>query len=115
MIFVLIKRFVTVSLELFKFLFLFNMEYIKGVLVLTDSNVVLEIPKDWKIRVASEKFLVCKNVAGKETAYNVNSIISITEISDEMYKNTLTRIELERQRAEAQTLGKPEAKLSKKK
>ena len=82
------------------------MKYVKGVITTQDSNVILEIPSDWKIKLMSEKFLVCKNVAGNDMAYNTNHIVSIGELDEQLYKNTLTRIELERQRVEGDNLKK---------
>jgi hypothetical protein len=75
------------------------MKYVKGVLVTQDSNVLLEIPKDWRIKLGADRFILCKNAAGNETAYNTAHIVSIGEIDEQIYKNALTRMEMERQEA----------------
>ena len=76
------------------------MKYVKGVLTTADSNVVLQIPKDWRIQIAARKFMVCVNVAGKDMAYNTNHIISIGELDEQLYNNTITRIAMQREQAQ---------------
>lgn len=76
------------------------MKYVKGLIVTEESNILIEIPKDWRIQIKGQKFIMGKNLAGQEVAYNLDNITSIGEISESNWKNAITRLEQQREAAQ---------------
>jgi len=82
------------------------MKYVKALLVVQDGkNLLLEVPSDWRVRLGVDKFLMCKNPAGKDTVYNLAMVESITELEDKLYDDMVASIEKRRQDEMAETLG----------
>jgi len=75
------------------------MEYIKGSLIILDGReVMVELPKDWNTKLES-KFLVCKNFTGDNTAFILESVFNIREVTDVVWNNFLTRLKLAKEEA----------------
>jgi len=76
------------------------MKYIKGALIVGEREVMVELPSDWRIKINTEKFLLCKSYLGEDTAFNTSMIFNVREVDDIAWKNWLTRIELIKQNME---------------
>ena len=74
------------------------MNYIKGALIVGEREIMVQLPSDWRIKINTEKFLLCKSYLGEDTAFNTSMIFNVREVDDIAWKNWLTRIELIKQK-----------------
>ena len=85
------------SSVLFKFLFIFNMKHVKGALIVDDREIMVELPSDWRIQINANRFLVVKSFVGEDTAFNTEMILNVREVSEQTWKNWVTRVEMAQQ------------------
>lgn len=74
------------------------MKMVKGLVsLITGESVLAEIPSNWKTLKENVKFLDCVNIKGGKVSYNINGIKTITEMTEQLWNNALTRLsELEK-------------------
>lgn len=70
------------------------MKYVKGALIVGEREIMVELPSDWRVTIGTEKFLLCKSYIGEDTAFNTSMIFNVREVSETVWKNWLTRMEM---------------------
>lgn len=80
------------------------MKYVKGALIVGEREIMVELPSDWRVTIGTEKFLLCKSYIGEDTAFNTSMIFNVREVSETVWKNWLTRMEMVKDKLQREAL-----------
>ena len=80
------------------------MKYVKGAIIVGEREIMVELPSDWSVVIGAEKFLMCRSYVGEDTAFNTAMIFNVREVSEAVWKNWLTRMEMVKERLQEEAL-----------
>ena len=50
--------------------------------IVGEREIMVQLPSDWRIKINTEKFLLCKSYLGEDTAFNTSMIFNVREVDD---------------------------------
>ena len=87
------------------------MKYVKGALIVDDREIMVELPSEWRISLKADRFLLVKSFMGEDTAFNMDMILNVREVSEQVWKNWVTRVTMAQKNMEEQAKAQEKAKV----